>query len=294
MGHSSAPLRKSYCKVKGRRLAYAEIGSGKPIVLLHGNPTSSYLWRNVVPHLASSGRVIVPDLIGHGDSDKLPVHEGPDRYNFEAVHAYLDGLLCHIGVTSDVTLVLHDWGSALGFHWACNNPGRLRGIAYMEGIVAPFASWDDWPQDGRSIFQAFRTAKGDDLILNRNLFIEAVLPASILRELNDTEMAEYRTPFGDCHSRQATLNWPRQLPIADEPQAMVTLVQRYADWMRQNQLPKLFINAEPGSILVGAQRDFCRTWRNQTEVTVKGRHFIQEDSPDEIGHALAEWIATLQ
>ena len=294
MGIKSAPLSKTYRNVGGRRLAYADIGTGKPIVLLHGNPTSSYLWRNVVPHLAESGRVIVPDLIGHGDSDKLPVHQGPERYSFATVYAYMDGLLSSIGVTSDVTLVLHDWGSALGFHWACNNPGLIRAIAYMEGIVAPLPSWDDWPQEARGIFQAFRSAKGEDLILDRNLFIEAVLPASILRQLSEAEMEEYRAPFTEKNSRQATLNWPRQLPIAGEPAGMVSLVQRYADWMRQNHLPKLFINADPGSILVGAQRVFCRTWRNQTEVTVSGSHFIQEDSPDEIGRALAGWMATLQ
>jgi haloalkane dehalogenase len=293
MGHSSAPLSKTYRIVGGRRLAYADIGTGSPIVLLHGNPTSSYLWRNVVPHLAGSGRIIVPDLIGHGDSDKLPADQGPDRYSFATVYADLDGLLSSIGAASDVTLVLHDWGSALGFHWACNNPHLIRGIAYMEGVVAPLPSWDDWPQEARGIFQAFRSAKGEDLILNRNLFIEAVLPASILRQLSDAEMAEYRAPFAERDNRQATLNWPRQLPIAGEPKDMVSLVQRYADWMQQNHLPKLFINAEPGSILVGAQRAFCRTWHNQTEVTVSGRHFIQEDSPDEIGRALAGWIATL-
>lgn len=293
MGCSAAPLDKTFCSVGGRRLAYAEVGTGDPIVLLHGNPTSSYLWRNVVPHLAGSGRVIVPDLIGHGDSDKLPAEQGPGRYSFAVVYAYLENLLSSIGVTSDVTLVLHDWGSALGFHWACNNPGRLRGIAYMEGLVAPLASWEDWPQEARGIFQAFRTAKGEDLILNRNLFIEAVLPNSILRKLSDAEMAEYRAPFAERDSRQATLNWPRQLPIAGEPSDIVSIVQRYADWMRQSPLPKLFINADPGSILVGAPRAFCRTWPNQTEVTASGRHFIQEDSPDEIGRALAGWITTL-
>jgi haloalkane dehalogenase len=293
MAVSATPLAKKFCEVKGRRLAYAEIGTGRPLVLLHGNPTSSYLWRNVVPHLASSGRVIVPDLIGHGDSEKLPASEGPRRYSFEVAYSYLDGLLMEIGATSEVTLVVHDWGSALGFHWARNHPESIRGLAYMEGIVMPLPSWNDWPEKAHGIFQGFRSAKGEDLILNRNMFIEGVLPSSILRKLTDQEMAEYRAPFIEKDNRQITLNWPRQIPIAGEPAHIVALVQQYADWLQQSTIPKLFINAEPGSILVGTQREFCRTWPNQTEVTVRGLHFIQEDSPDEIGHILADWIATL-
>ena len=293
MSYSPTPLAKRFCDVNGRRLAYAEVGSGRPLVLLHGNPTSSYLWRNVVPHLADSGRVIVPDLIGHGDSEKLPPADGPGRYSFEVAYAYLDAMLAQIGVNSEVTLVLHDWGSALGFHWACNHPEQVRGLAYMEGIVMPFTSWNDWPEKARGIFQGFRSVKGEDLILNRNMFIERVLPSTILRKLTDQEMAAYRAPFIEKDNRQTTLNWPRQLPIAGEPANIVALVQQYADWLQQSPVPKLFINAEPGSILVGPQRAFCRTWRNQKEVTVTGLHFIQEDSPDEIGRAVAGWVAGL-
>jgi len=293
MGYSPKPLAMTFCEVNGRRLAYAEFGSGRPLVLLHGNPTSSYLWRNVVPHLARSGRVIVPDLIGHGESEKLPADDGPGRYSFDVAYAYLDGLLAELGATSDVTMVLHDWGSALGFHWACDHPDRVRGLAYMEGLVMPLPSWNDWPEKGRGIFQGFRSAEGEDLILDRNLFIEAVLPASVLRKLTEEEMAAYRAPFVERDSRQTMLNWPRQLPVAGEPARIVAKVQRYADWLRHASIPKLFINAEPGSILVGAQREFCRTWPNQTEVTVPGLHFIQEDSPDEIGRSVAGWVATL-
>ena len=293
MSYSPTPLAKKFCTVNDRRLAYAEIGTGRPLVLLHGNPTSSYLWRNVVPHLPGSGRVIVPDLIGHGDSEKLPPADGPGRYSFGVAYDYLDAMLTAIAVTSDVTLVLHDWGSALGFHWAHNHRERIRGLAYMEGIVRPFASWNDWPEMARGIFQGFRSAKGEDLILNRNKFVEDVLPNSILRKLTDQEMAEYRAPFIDKDNRQATLNWPRQLPIAGEPTNIVALVQQYADWLQQCSIPKLFINAEPGSILIEAQREFCRTWPNQKEVTVKGLHFIQEDSPEEIGRAIAGWVAGL-
>jgi haloalkane dehalogenase len=286
------PAKKS-CKVNGCRLAYVEIGSGDPIVLVHGNPTSSFLWRDVIPELSGCGRVIAPDLIGQGDSDKLPASEGPDRYRFEVAYAYLDGLLDALGANKKVTLVLHDWGSALGFHWARLHAQQVRGIAYMEGLVMPLPSWDDWPEKARGIFQGFRSAKGEDLILKRNIFIEGVLPSSILRKLSDDEMAHYRAPFTAEADRQVTLNWPRQIPIAGEPPHMVALVQRYADWLSQSPVPKLFINAEPGSILVGSQREFCRSWPNQTEVTVKGLHFIQEDSGPEIGHAVATWFSTL-
>ena len=283
-------MQVSKIQVLGKTIAYREMGAGDPIVLLHGNPTSSYLWRDVMPALAPLGRVIAPDLIGHGDSDKLPVSDGDDRYSFATSYRYLDGLFQALGITEKVTLVIHDWGSALGFHWAQKHPDAVRGIAYMEAVVMPLPTWDDWPEKARGIFQGFRSPKGEDLILNRNLFIEAVLPSSIMRPLTDEEMATYRAPFADAPDRQVMLNWPREIPIAGEPPHMVALVQSYADWLAQSTIPKLFINADPGSILVGAQRDFCRTWPNQTEVTVKGLHFVQEDSGADIGRAVALWL----
>ena len=283
---------KKFASVNGKRLAYVDEGEGDPIVLLHGNPTSSYLWRNVIPELQGSGRVIVPDLIGQGDSEKLPREEGPDRYRFEVAYDYLKGLLDALDVTERVTLVLHDWGSGLGFHWASQHGDRVRAIAYMEAIVRP-VSWDDWPESARGIFQGFRSPKGEDLILERNLFVEAVLPSAILRTLSEEEMEHYRAPFGTPDDRQPTLNWPRQIPIDGEPAHMVELVDRYAEWMATSSVPKLFINAEPGSILTGPQREFCRSWPNQTEVTVAGSHFVQEDSPAEIGQAIAGWLRGL-
>lgn len=283
-------MQVSKIQVLGKTIAYREMGAGDPIVLLHGNPTSSYLWRDVMPALAPLGRVIAPDLIGHGDSDKLPASDGDDRYSFATSYRYLDGLFQALDITEKVTLVIHDWGSALGFHWAQKHPDAVRGIAYMEAVVMPLPTWDDWPEKARGIFQGFRSPKGEDLILNRNLFIEAVLPSSIMRPLTDEEMATYRAPFADAPDRQVMLNWPREIPIAGEPPHMVALVQSYADWLAQSTIPKLFINADPGSILVGAQRDFCRTWPNQTEVTVKGLHFVQEDSGADIGRAVALWL----
>ena len=286
------PASRQFAEVQGKRIAYLEAGTGDPIVLLHGNPTSSYLWRNVIPELEDCGRVIVPDLIGQGESDKLPASEGPDRYSFEVAFDYLDGLLRAIDVDSDITWVIHDWGSGLGFHWAKHNPDAVKGIAYMEAIVMPI-TWDDWPESARGIFQGFRSSKGEDLCLERNLFVEAVLPSSIMRELTEDEMAAYRAPFDTSEHRQPTLNWPRQIPIDGEPAQMVELVEAYGAFMAASAIPKLFINAEPGSILVGKQREFCRSWPNQTEVTVKGLHFVQEDSPTEIGQAIAAWYDNL-
>lgn len=284
---------KQFTTVKGHRLAHVETGSGDPIVLLHGNPTSSHLWRDVIPPLAGMGRVIAPDLIGHGDSDKLAASLGPGRYTLEGTYDLLAAQLAALGADRRVTLVLHDWGSALGFHWARLHPEQLRGIAYMEAIVMPLPSWDDWPEKARGIFQGFRSAKGEDLVIERNLFIEGVLPGSILRRLSDEEMAAYRAPFTRKEDRQPMLNWPRQIPIAGEPPNVVALVRQYAEWLSTSSVPKLFVNAEPGSILVGAQREFCRTWPNQKEVTVPGLHFIQEDSGAAIGEAVAAWLSRL-
>ena len=293
MSAAIPPTSTAFTRIAGLRLAHVERGTGDPIVLLHGNPTSSFLWREVMPPLAGLGRLIAPDLIGHGGSDKLPESDGPERYTFERTYALLAEQLDALDVRQRVTLVVHDWGSALGFHWARMNPEKVRGIAYMEAIVMPFASWDDWPANARGIFQGFRSPKGEDLILNRNLFIESVLPNAVLRRLSDNEMAVYRAPFSTAADRLPTLRWPRQIPIAGEPANVVAHVQAYADWLPTSAIPKLFVNADPGSILIGRQREFCRTWAHQTEVTVPGLHFIQEDSGAAIGQAVAAWLATL-
>ena len=283
-------LKKLTKVVDGKRLAYLDEGQGDPIVLLHGNPTSSYLWRNVIPELAPLGRVIAPDLIGHGDSDKMPLSDGPGRYSFSGTYHYLIGLLHVLGVKDKVVMVGHDWGSILAFHWARNHPNKVRGLVYMEALVMPL-TWNDWPENARGIFQAFRSKKGEDLVLNRNLFIESVLPNSIIRELTQEEMDHYRSPFLSTEDRQVVLNWPRQIPIDGEPAVIEDLVSRYGAWLeKSNDVPKLFINADPGSILIGRQREYCRTWPNQEEVTVRGRHFLQEDSPVEVSEAIVRWL----
>jgi haloalkane dehalogenase len=283
---------KQFIEVLGRRMAYVEMGHGDPIVFQHGNPTSSYLWRNVMPHLAASGRCIALDLIGMGDSDKLP-DSGPDRYTFAEHYRYFDAALAALGITDNVTLVIHDWGSALGFHWANLHRARVRGVCYMEAIVRPL-TWDEWPEAATGVFKGFRSSAGENMVLDNNVFVERVLPGSVLRKLSDAEMAVYRRPFAaPGEGRRPTLTWPRQIPLDGEPADVVALVKHYADWFAVNDIPKLFVNADPGAILVGAQREFCRAWRNQTEVTVPGNHFLQEDSPDAIGRAIAEWLSRI-
>ena len=278
--------------VKGKTMSYVEMGEGAPIIFQHGNPTSSYVWRNVMPHLQDQGRCIAIDLIGMGDSDKL---DNPDAssYTFVQHREYLDGALEALGVESDVTLVIHDWGSALGFDWANRHRDAVKGIAYMEGIVRP-VSWDEWPEAARGVFQGFRSTAGEEMVLDKNTFVEKVLPGSILRDLSEEEMEVYRRPFQNSgEDRRPTLTWPRQIPIDGTPADVVEIVQAYADWLTEADLPKLFINADPGAILIGAQREFCRSWPNQTEVKVWGNHFLQEDSPHEIGKAIAAWRKTI-
>ena len=279
---------KKYIDVLGKQIAYVEMGDGDPIIFQHGNPTSSYLWRNILPQLQGLGRCIAMDLIGMGDSEKLE-DEGNMTYSYNTHKKYFDGFLDAIGVGSNATLVIHDWGSALGFDWANNYPEKVKAICYMEGIVKSM-EWEDWNEDAKGIFQGFRSPAGEEMILEKNLFIEAVLPGSILRKLSDAEMDEYRRPFNDKKSRRPTLDWPRQIPLENNPSEICKIVDSYSQWMAKNNIPKLFINAEPGAILIGKQREFCRTWKNQKEVTVKGSHFIQEDSPNEIRSAIFDWL----
>lgn len=293
---SSAEMAYRHSAVLGRRMAYAEMGppagDGRPSILfLHGNPTSSYLWRNIMPGLCDLGRCVAPDLIGMGRSDKI-TPSGPGTYRFIDHRAHLDAFIEAADLGPRVILVLHDWGSALGFHWAERHRARVAGIAYMEGIVRPFADWSEWNEAARRVFQGFRSSEGEAMILERNLFIERVLPGSILRPLSAEEHAVYRAPFANPgEDRRPTLTWPRQIPIGGDPADVTAIVQAYADWLaRDASVPKLFINAEPGAILTGPTRDFCRAWPNQREVTVPGSHFIQEDSPEAIAQAIRAWI----
>ena len=290
---SSPFAAKKFADVMGSRMTYIDEGEGDPIVFQHGNPTSSYLWRNVMRHCRGLGRLVACDLIGMGDSQKLEP-SGPDRYAYAEQRQYLFALWDRLALVDRVVLVLHDWGSALGFDWANQHRDRVRGIAYMEAIVTPLR-WDDWPENARRVFQNFRSPAGEEMVLQKNIFVERVLPGSVMRGLAEDEMAVYRRPFATPgESRRPTLSWPRQIPIEGEPAEVVRVVEDYAAWLAQSPVPKLFVNAEPGSILVGRQREACRAWPNQTEVTVRGTHFIQEDSPDEIGQAVAAFVRRLR
>jgi len=285
---SSVEPEKKTIEVNGKSMAYVEAGSGDPIVFQHGNPTSSYLWRNVMPHLSDQGRCIAVDLIGMGDSDKLD-DSGPESYRYVEHRDYLFAAWEALGVKDRVTLVIHDWGSALGFDWACQHADSVLGIAYMEAIVRPI-TWDNWPEAAKAVFQGFRSDAGEAMVLEKNIFVERVLPGSVMRELTDEEMTVYRRPYlNPGEDRRPTLTWPRQIPIEGEPADVHDIVAGYSQWLQESELPKLFVNAEPGAILGDEQREFCRRIKNQTEVTVPGNHFLQEDSPHEIGEAIATW-----
>jgi haloalkane dehalogenase len=289
---NSITLKKQKISINNKNIAYAESGSGDPIIFLHGNPTSSYLWRNITPHLESQGRCICIDLIGMGDSDKL---DNPDEnsYQFEEHYHYVNAAIESLTNGENTTFVIHDWGSALGFNWCYHNPDSVKGIAYMEAIVKEM-TWEDWRDEAKGIFQGFRSDAGESLVLEKNYFVERVLPGSIIRRLSDEEIEEYRRPFlNPGEDRRPTLSWPREIPIEGQPANVCKIVNQYAEWMQTNDIPKLFINAEPGAITTGRIRDFCRSWKNQTEVTVKGIHFIQEDSPDDIGKAISTWYKNI-
>jgi haloalkane dehalogenase len=283
------PHPRRRARVLDTELSYVDMGHGKPVVFLHGNPTSSYLWRNVIPHVAGAHRCLAPDLVGMGESGKAPA----GSYRFVDHARYLDAWFDALGLTSGVTLVVHDWGSALGFHWARRHPDRVRALVYMEAIVRPL-TWAEWPEVARKVFQAMRSPAGDEMVLEKNVFVERILPLSVLRGLTDAEMAVYRKPYLESgESRRPTLTWPRQIPIDGEPADVVAVVEEYGRWLAKSPLPKLFVNADPGTILTGPQREFCRTWPNQDEITVGGSHFIQEDSPHEIGRAIAGFLSRI-
>ena len=283
---------KKYVTVNGRRMAFIDEGEGDAIVFQHGNPTSSYLWRNVMARCKGHGRLIACDLVGMGDSDKLD-DSGPHRYTYNEQREFLFALWDQLNLGDNITLVLHDWGSALGFDWAHRNSSRVRAICYMEAITQSL-TWADWPENARKVFQGFRSQAGEAMVLDKNVFVERVLPSSVMRTMTTDEMAEYRRPFAEPgEGRRPTLTWPRQIPIEGEPVEVVDIVDAYSAWLAASDVPKLFINAEPGSILVGKQREACRRWPNQQEVTVKGTHFIQEDSPDEIGAAIVAFLNQL-
>ena len=285
----TARLEKSSCEVHSRRMAYIDIGWGQPVVFLHGNPASSYMWRKIIPHVAADCRCIAPDLIGMGDSEKLGDPD-PDRYGFLAHRKFLDGFIEELALDGKVVLVGQDWGGALAMDWASRHADQASGIVYMETFVRP-RTWEEMDPIVSEAMKRIRSSEGESLILEGNIFVEEMLPSRMLRKLTQEEMAEYRRPFlHPGEDRRPTLTWPRELAVGGEPEHMVEIIQAYGDWMARSEVPKLFINGDPGAILTGSLRELCRAWKNQEEVTVRGSHFLQEDSPDEIGIAILEWL----
>jgi haloalkane dehalogenase len=288
---SEDPFPRSRVRVKDVEMAYVDVGQGRPVVLLHGNPTSSYLWRNVIPHLTHLGRCIAPDLVGMGESGKLP-DPGPGRYDFDTHATYLEAFLQEVELDEPAVLVLHDWGAVLGLDWARRHPDQVRGVAFMEAVVNPL-TWADWPEASRKTFRGMRSADGEQMVLDENVFLERMLPASVLDGLAPEALERYRAPFRNREDRWPMLEWPRQLPIENVPPRVHDVVAAYGQWLRTSDVPKLFVNADPGSILVGRVRKLVRKWPALTEVTVQARHFVPEDAPDELGRALGDWIRGL-
>ena len=283
---------KKFIDVNGKQMAYVDEGSGDTVLFLHGNPTSSYLWRNIAPHVEDTNRIVIPDLIGMGDSEKL---DGEDNsgYKYHGQYEYLTGLMDKLDLGDSIHLVIHDWGSAMGFQFARENPNRIKSITYMEAIVMPL-TWDQWPDAATKIFGLFRSEAGEELVLEKNFFVERILLGDSISGYSDEEKEEYIKPFiNPGEDRRPTLTWPRQIPLDGEPKEVVDEVAKNADFHKNSEIPKLFINADPGTILTGDQREFVRSWKNQKEITVKGNHFIQEDSAEEIGSALNEFIKNL-
>ncbi len=284
---------KKYKEILGKKMAYFDDGIGDPIVFLHGNPASSFLWRNITPYVEGMGRIIVPDLIGMGDSEKLEGENNSD-YKYHGQYKFLSSLLDELDLGGNINLVIHDWGSAMGFQYARENSNRIKSICFMEAIVMPLISWEQWPENARNIFQLMRSEAGEEIVLEKNIFVERILLNDSAEGFTDEEKAEYIRPFKNAgEDRRPTLTWPRQIPIEGEPIEVVEEVGKNAEFHKNSDIPKLFINAEPGSILTGDQRKFVRTWPNTKEITVKGYHFIQEHSPNEIGEAIKDFLSSL-
>lgn len=281
--------QKKFAQILGSNMAYIDEGQGDTILLLHGNPASSYIWRNIIPHLTGIARCVAPDLVGMGDSDKLSP-SGPDRYRFVEHQRYLEALYEQLDIGDRVVVVGQDWGSALAFDWAYRNQSRLKGVVHTESIPCAWTR-EDFPIEGLlDNFLALRSELGEELILKNNMFVETTMPNGTRRPLTDEEMDEYRRPFREPgEGRRATLSWPRQIPFEGQPADVDRIVKDYAAWLPGANVPKLYIDAEPGFIVTGKIREWVKSWDHQEIVSVGSKHFVQEDAPDEIGRAIADW-----
>lgn len=284
------PYPSNFVALNGSKLHYVEDGSGEPVLFLHGNPTSSYLWRNIIPYVSPGHRAIALDLIGMGYSDKPDID-----YRFFDHYEYVEGFIAALGL-ENITLVVHDWGSSLGLHYARHNEGNVKGIAMLEPILAPVSSWDDFPPDFVEAIRAFRTPEvGWEMVVNQNMFVERILPAAIVRDLTDEELDRFREPYLETASRKPVWRWPNELPIAGEPADVVEAVVEYNDWLQRTEIPKLLFHASPGAIVPPPVVEWCRAnLKNlQTVDLGAGIHYLQEDHPHEIGEAVAEWLSRI-
>lgn len=286
---------KKTVQVNGYQMAYAETGDadGDPIIFLHGNATSSYMWRNIMPHVEDAGRLIAIDNIGQGDSDKL-ADSDPASYSLDQHQGFIDGTLKALGVTDNVTFVMHDWGGPIGINWARRHPGKVRGLAHSEIVVCNHPSWDEYPAAIGKLLQTLRGPEGEKLVLEGNFFVERVFTGGVMRDIDEATMTEMRRPYVEPgEARRATLSWVRQIPVEGKPEAVSRMVDENAAWMAAQDIPKLFIRADPGQIIFERDLEIIRSWPNQTEAVVRGLHHPQEDSPDDIGVALADWLQAI-
>lgn len=283
------PFQSKFVEVHGSKMHYIDEGDGDPILFLHGNPTSSYLWRNIIPYLTPHGRCIAPDLIGMGKSDKPKL-----AYRFFDHYKYVEGFVEALKLRN-ITLVIHDWGSALGFHYAMQHENNIKGMAFMEALITPL-KWSGFNKDFKMGFKLMRTpAVGWFMISVLNVFNKRILPAATVRKLSAEELAMYQQPFRTIGSRRPVRQWPREIPIDGKPAEVHEVIEQYHQKLQQSDLPKLLFYATPGGLINEEAVAYCKAhFKNLETVHIgPGIHYLQEDNPHKIGAELARWYQGL-
>ncbi len=284
------PFESKFVDVHGAKMHYIDVGEGDPILFLHGNPTSSYLWRNIIPHLSSQGRCIAPDLIGMGKSDH------PDLpYRYDDHYRYVSGFISALGIGSNLTLVIHDWGSALGFRWAHEHESGVKAIAFMEAMVRTM-SLADLPGSLRVAFRMMRSPGIGWLMISvANIFVKKMLPDLTHAKMSPEALAYYAAAFPTVASRKAVRQWPAEVPLDGSPADNATVVEAYREWLTRTEVPKLLFHGNAGVAIKDAEVAWCRENLSNLEVVDLGEgiHFLQETHPEKIGRALSKWYAGL-